>query len=477
MSEADTFANVNDARSPGGNLPVLLRLAGPIALSQLSFTAMGFVDTIMVGRLGEVALAGVALGNAIYFAILIFGLGVIMGVGPLIAQAFGARADEDVARFARQGLWLATLLTPLGLVATYFSGELLGYLGQSEEVVTVALGYQRVLMWSMWPFLAFGVLRSLLESLNRPLVVTALSLAAVGVNALLNYIFIYGNFGCPALGTVGSGIATSITYALLFVGLALYVMVFSDLRRYRVLQELSVPRLDYLLRLLRVGSPIGVSFGLEVGYFSTTAILVGTLGSTALAAHEMVIQLCSISFMVPLAVGMAASIRVGNLVGAREELLARQAGYIAIALGGGAMLVSAVFFMLSPKPLLALFVGSERVAAGEELVSVAVQLLFYAGAFQIMDGIQTATSGSLRGLKDTFWPMVIGLISYWVVGLGAGYYLMGEHGAAGLWMGIVCGISVAAVLLVTRWRRLSGQLKARRSMTTVKPPQLSTAHD
>ena len=437
---------------------VLLRLAGPIALSQLAQTSMGFVDTMMVGRLGAVPLAAVAVGATVHFTILLFGLGVVLGVGPLASQAHGAQRPGDVARYTRQGLWLALLLAPPSMALEYSAAQWLPLLGQEPAVAALAGDYLRAVMWSLWPFLAFGALRSWLEAVNRPLPVTAIALTAVAVNALANRVLIYGWGPVPASGAVGAGYATAVSYLYLLIALVAYAQSRTSLRAFGVFDRWRWPDAVYLRELVRVGLPMGVSFAIESGYFTVTGILVGTLGAVALAAHQIALQLVSFSFMLPLSIGLASTIRVGNLVGAGEPRLARQAGWLAIGLGSGIMVASALLYGLSPKPLVAIFLGTRTDADSLAVAGLAAQLLLLAGIFQVFDGAQTVANGALRGLKDTFWPMVIGLVSYWAIGLSMGVYLMQDRGARGLWIGIIVGLAAAAVALIARWARLSGRV-------------------
>ncbi len=448
------------AVAPDRNVVALLKLAGPIALSQVAQTSMGFVDTAMVGRIGPVDLAAVALGSSIFIAILLLSLGTVLAVGPLVSQAVGAGDDAGISTAARQGLWLAAFLTPVVVALLYLARLALPYLGPEPEVANLAAAYLGAVSWSVLPFLGFGAVRSWLEGLNRPLPVTLCAISAVGVNAAANYMLIYGKLGVPALGAVGTGYATSISYAYLFLVLAAYARSRKNLRQYGVFARLGSPDRAKLRELLRIGTPIGLSFGLEVGMFTVTAILIGGIGAEALAAHQIALQLGALAFMLPLSVSLAATIRVGNLVGAGFTASARRAGWLAIAMGAGVMCVSATIFTVFPQPLVSLFIGAP---SGENsgVAELAVQLLAIAAIFQIVDGIQGTAAGALRGLKDTFVPMLIGLLSYWAIGLSSGYYLAGRYGARGLWIGLCIGLACAAVLLVWRWNRLATSLRPR----------------
>ena len=440
----------------GSNLRALLALAGPIAVSQVAQTSLGFVDTVMVGRLGAGALAAVSIGVAVHYTALMLALGTVMAVGPLASQAHGAGDAREVARYTRQGLWLATLLAPVVVVAEWSAPYWVHLLRQDPDVTPVIGEYLRAVSWSAWPFLAFSALRAWFESVGRPGPVTAIAVSGVGVNAIANYAFVFGHFGASALGAVGAGYATSVSYGYLFLALAAYALSNSGLRAYHVLDRLRRPAWAYLRELCRVGIPMGVSFSLEVGFFSAMGILVGQLGTVQLAAHQISLQMASLSFMLPLAISMAVSIRVGNLVGAGQPARATEAGWLAVGVGGGIMVLSATAYLLVPDAIVALFLGEgATVGEGLAVAELAGGLLLLAGGFQVFDGVQAVTAGSLRGLKDTFYPMVIGLVSYWVIGLPLGYALMDAFAARGLWMGLIAGLACASVALTLRWWRLS----------------------
>lgn len=444
---------------PRGNLSALLALAAPIAVSQVAQSALGFIDTVMVGRLGAVPLAAVALGVTLHYAMLLFAFGAVLGVGPLASQAHGAGRPRDVARYTRQGLYLATALAPVIMAVEYASPYWLGYLGQDPEVAALAGEYLRAVMWTNWPFLAFAALRAWLEAVGRPRPVTVIAVSAVGVNALANYALIFGELGAPALGAVGAGYATALSFLFFFLAGVAYVSTRPELRAYRVFDRARPPDPAYARELLQVGLPMGASFALEAGFFSVIGVLVGTLGAESLAAHQIGLQMVSLSFMVPLALSMATAVRVGNLVGAGRARAARRSGWLGVGLGIGVMVVSAVAYITAPEAIVRLFLGGGGESPEREAVAgIAVQLLFVAGVFQVFDGAQSVASGALRGLKDTFWPMVIASGSYWGIGLGTGYYLMGAYGAPGLWGGLVAGLAAASAALLWRWRLLSRRI-------------------
>ncbi len=450
-----------DARATLVDVRATLVLAGPIVVSQLAQVSNGLVDTIMVGRLGPTALAGVALGSSVFFTTALVCLGVVLAVGPMVSQAAGAGDREGVARSARQGLWMALVLALPAGALLQFAAPLLALTRQDPRVLAIAGGYLGAVAWGIGPFLGFGVLRSFAEGLEKPTPVTLIALSAVAVNVFANDTFIYGRYGVPAMGAVGVGWATATSYWYLFAALALFTQARPLFRRYGVFRHLSRPDPAFFRELFRVGWPIGISFGIEAGLFTATAVMAGALGGTALAAHQIAIQCASFTFMVPLSVGLAGSVRVGQAVGGGRGHEARRAGLTAIGLALVFMCGAALAFLTVPRPLIGLFLDGDR-GANRPVVELAVGLLGIAGAFQVFDGIQAAAAGALRGLKDTRVPMLIGLAAYWGVGLTAAYALgFGAGlGARGLWMGLVLGLATAAAGLTWRFHRRSLHLEA-----------------
>ncbi len=431
-----------------------LRLAGPVVGAQLAQMSMGFVDTVMVGRLGPEALAGVALGNTTFFFLLIVCMGAVQAVGPMVSQAHGAGRAEAVARSVRQGLWLAVLLALPAMLLLWNMGAILRGLGQAEVAVAGAQGYLRAILWGFPAALAFMALRSFVEGLSRPLPVTVITVCGVGLNVAANYVLMYGALGAPALGLTGTGWATTLVFWFMLVVLAVFVQRVPPFRAYRIFARLRSPDPTYFRELLRIGWPIGISSGVEAGLFMITALMMGTLGATALAAHQIAIQCAAFTFMVPLGIGIAASVRVGQAAGRGVRGGVRRAGYTGVLLATGVMTPSAVLFWTVPEAIVGLYLDPQD-PANAAVVRLAVALLGIAAVFQVFDGVQVAAMGALRGLKDTRVPMLIALATYWGVGLTAGYVLglaLGR-GATGLWWGLVVGLTAASVLLLMRFRR------------------------
>ena len=433
-----------------------LRLAGPVVAAQLAQMSMGLTDVIMVGRLGEQALAGIALGNAVFFFLSIAGMGVMMAVGPMVSQAYGAGKTEPIERSVRQGFWLGLMLAVPSVTLLSMMDPVLRAVGQPDHVVDGAMAYIRAIRWGYLPFLWLMVLRSFVESISRPWPVTIFTLCGVGLNIVANAVLIYGRFGFPEMGIAGTGWASTTVFWFLVLSLTAYVRILPALRVYRIFATFGRPDPHYFGILFRLGWPIGVSLGIESGLFTFTALLMGSIGATALAAHQVALQCAAFTFMVPLGIGMASAVRVGQAVGRNDLAEARRAGVTGIVLAFGFMTLAATAFWGFPRSIIGLFLHVADPRNGP-VIRLAVTLLGIAAVFQVFDGIQVSAAGSLRGLKDTRRPMLIGFISYWMVGLTCGYGLgfVAGYGAPGLWWGLVIGLATAAVLLSWRFHRLT----------------------
>lgn len=427
-----------------------LALAAPLVGVQLAQMSMSFVDVVMVGRLGTAALAAAVLGSTVFFTLALLGIGVVLSVQPTVAQAVGAGDETLVGRATRQGLWLGTLVGVPMVVALGFAEPALVWTGQDPETAALAAAYLGAIRWGLLPDLWFTALRGLCEGVARPRAILVVTIIATAFNAGLNDVLMYGRFGAPALGLVGTGWSSAITLLLMFAALGLYVHR-GSLARYRVFRDLRRPDPAMLRTLFGLGWPIGISLGLEAGLFTAATLLVGRLGEVALAAHQVALNAASVAFMVPLGIGMAGSVRVGQAVGRGDAAGAARAGWTAIGLGAAFMGLSALLFWLRPGWVVWIYAGAQP---DPEVAALAVSLLGIAAVFQLFDGTQAAAGGALRGLKDTRGPMVVGAVSYWGVGLTAGAALsLGlGWGAVGLWWGLTGGLAVAAALLVARFR-------------------------
>lgn len=441
------------AASPGGEVRATLALAVPIVLVQLAQMSMSFVDVSMVGRLGTEALAAIVLGSTTFFTLMLVCLGVLIAVQPTVSQAVGAGDTEAAARGARQGLWLALILGVPFTIALGFAEPALLATGQAPETAALAADYLGAIRWGFVPNLCFVALRGLCEGDARPRPVLAVTLLGVVANVVFNYGLMYGAWGLPALGVVGTGWSSALTMTVMFLALAVVVRT-GELARFRVFVGLRRPDPEALGALFRLGWPIGVGFGLEAGIFAATTLLVGRLPNhvVALAAHQIAINAASVTFMVPLGIGMAGAIRVGQAAGRGDADGARRAGWMATGLGAAFMVGSALLFWLAPEAVVWVYAGADP---QPEVAALAASLLGVAAVFQLFDGVQASVAGALRGLKDTRVPMLIAAFSYWGVGLTVGGTLglgMGL-GAPGLWWGLTLGLATAAVGLSARFAR------------------------
>lgn len=429
-----------------------LTLALPLILAQLAQMSASFVDTLMVGRLGNTQLAGIALGGSIFFLTFLVCGGVLFSVGPTVSQAFGAGETKAAGRAAQQGFFLALLLSVPAVILFSQIGRILPLLGQEPGAVRLATGYVQAIAWGFVPALLTISLRGLLEGISNPRPVMYIAFLAVGFNALMNYLLMFGNWGFPALGLVGTGYASALSFWLSLALLVLYSA--RTLPQFEVFRFCGVDA-KVLFDLLRIGLPIGLTLGFEAGLFSATAILMGTLGTIPLAAHQIAIQSASFTFMVPLGLASATAVRVGQAVGRRDPGGVQRAGWVGIVLSAGVMLVSALTFWFLPELVVGLYLDADD-PANAAVVRTAARFLAFAAVFQVFDGLQVSAAGALRGLKDTRAPMLISLLSYWGVGLSTGALLafMLGLGGRGLWLGLVLGLVTAAFLLVGRFRRL-----------------------
>jgi MATE family multidrug resistance protein len=453
-------------RPRAGDLRQMLRLALPVVVVQLGLMTMGAADTIMVGHVSGPALAAVALANLYFFAVAIFGQGALLALDPLVAQAVGAGDEPAVARALQRGFVLALLLTlPLGLLLLP-AGPLFRLLGQPADVVPAAAAYTRISVLGLVPFLGFIVLRQTLQAMHRLRPIVVAIVAANLVNVLLNWVLIYGHLGAPPLGVMGSAWATVGSRWLMALGIAaLAAPHLAHLARPLRREALE---LAPLLRMLRLGAPIGLQQQLEFGAFGAIGVLMGWLGSTEMAGHQVALNLASLTFMVPLGVSGAAAVLVGQAVGAGDAARARRAAGAALAIGSAFMLCSGLAFLALPHALARVYSNDPAV------IGLAAALLPIAGLFQLFDGWQVVAIGVLRGVGDTRTPMILNVLGFWMLGIPVSAYLgLGAGGGPrGLWWGLVVGLAVVSVCLLARVRlRLGRDLRRVR----VEPAHASAA--
>lgn len=425
-------------------LAAAVRLAAPVVFVQLGSMLMGVVDTVMLGHFSAEALAAGALGHSTNITLLMFGLGTLAVLDPLISQAYGAREPEAVAAHLQRGVLLAlALCLPMGLLL-WDIAPLLRAAGQPEAIVGDAAAYARGIVWGIPAYFLFMVVRQALQAMSvvRP----AGWAIVVGniLNILLDWVLIFGHLGFPVLGVAGSAYATSTARWLMLAWL-----VFASRRQLAPYWRgftAEAARLPSYLRLLRIGVPIGLHQSIEILLFASAGLLMGRMGVAQLAGHQIAINVASLAFMVPLGISGAATTRVGNAIGRQDMPGARRAALACLLLGGGVMVLFAILFAWFPEALTRLYT---RDAA---TIAVAALLLPIAAMFQVFDGLQVVSVGVLRGTADTAVPAILALLGFWAVGLPAGWFLgfrLG-HGPAGIWWGLTIGLAAVASLLLLR---------------------------
>ncbi len=419
-----------------------LKVGFPIILAQLLQMSMNFVDTVMAGRLSALDLAAVAIGSSVLLPFLVFGLGTLMAVNPIVAQNYGSRRFNQIGSNARQVLWMSQLIAlPFFFIIRNLDFVMIG-IGVESEVIPVASGYLKAISWGIFPGFAYGALRYFNEglSVSRP----GMYVALVGTlaNIPLNYVLMFGKFGFPQLGAIGTGYASAIVYMIMFLCIFAFTYSFKPYKRFDIFGRFRLPEKTYMKEIASIGFPIGISATMEVSMFAIVSLLMGALGTIAVAGHQIAINFAAMTFMVPFGLSMAITARVGQSAGKGKMGEARFKGFVGVGLCTLFMSFTAVLMILFPEYIVAIYTNDADVA------DMAVQLLFMAAIFQISDGLQVGGFGALRGLKDTKKPMYVNIFAYLVVGLTLAWYL-GIHldiGPIGLWTGLIVGLTIAGIL-------------------------------
>lgn len=438
-------------RPTKAELVEMARLALPIVLVNVGMQGQGLVDAIMLGRVSSADLAAGGLGNFYFFGVAIIGIGILMALDPVIAQGVGAKDDAQIARGIQRGV-LMTVIVALVVSLLFLPARgVLALLGQPEDVVPLAGAY---VLWSipgMLPFFAFNMLRQTLQAFHRVAPVVVAVVVGNVVNAFLNWVLIYGNLGFEPRGVVGSSIATSISrWVMAFVVLAgAWPTIKPYITRWHPESLLVAP----LLRMFRLGLPVGLQFLAEAGAFGMTTVMTGWMGTTVLAGHEIALSLASMTFMVPMGVAAAAAVMVGHAIGRGDMAASRRDAVAALVVGVGFMALCAIVFAIVPEALAGLYTRDAATFA------LAATLIPIAAVFQVFDGTQVVSASILRGAGDTRVPAILHGLSFWAVGipLGALIAFKFEQGAAGLWWGLTAGLAAAAVLQVHRVRMKLGR--------------------
>jgi MATE family multidrug resistance protein len=427
------------------------RLAYPVVIGQIGHMMMGVVDSIMVGKIGAAPLAAASVANGIFLMILVFGLGISFVLSPLVAMAIGAKNVSKTKKIFQHGILINMIFSVILCLLTFLSANFIKYLNQPPEVEVLAISYMKILGFSLSPLMFFQSFKQFLEGLAVMKPAMVVTLLANIVNMFANWVFIYGNLGFPALGLNGAGIATFITRTIMAMTLSTYVIRSARFRIY--LPDILFKKIDLkvIKRILRIGIPGGFQHFFEVGAFAGSAIIIGWIGTKSLAAHQIALNLASISFMIITGISAAAAVRVGHATGKNDQTATRNAGFSSIVLAMMIMGCFAIIFILLRDFLPVLYISDF------EVVRIASSLLIIAALFQIFDGAQAVSIGALRGLEDAKIPMLITFISYWCIGLPAGclFAFVFELGVLGVWIGLMLSLISSATLLVLRFHLIS----------------------
>ncbi|MBE9067222.1 MATE family efflux transporter [Leptolyngbya cf. ectocarpi LEGE 11479] len=437
-----------------------VKLAIPLISAQVAQSATGFADTIMMGRMGADVLAAGGLAAIIYMVIMTATSGVVMGVSPLVAAAFGAGQKSQIEQVARQGLWLAVLIAIPAMVMTGNLDEWMLRAGQSPSVVALTDTYLKIILWSFLPMTGFTALRSTVSALSQAKPIMVIIMVGTVFNIVGNYLLGFGKWGLPPMGLAGLALATMLTWWGMFTALALYVLLHPTLQDYRIFQTLHRPRLRTLKQLIWVGVPIGIFSALESGFFLTIMLWMGRLGTATLAAHQVILQTIVVVFMIPLGISFATTVRVGQWFGRRDWVGMQQATWVSMGLTTVSMMGVSLAFLLFPKQIVGIYLDVNS-PENAEIVALAIPLLTIAAITMVLDGLQKAVYGALQGLQDTQVPMVLNVLGFWGVGLSVSYALgfQLDMGSRGLWIGQSVAIATVAILFSGRLYQLLGRGK------------------
>jgi MATE family multidrug resistance protein len=433
----------------------MLRLAAPLALTELGWLAMGFVDTVMVGRLPDsaTAIGAVSLGTTLFYTIGLFGSGIMLGLDTLVAQAYGAGKLEECHRTLWNALYLALILSPAVMFAVLACVPLFPRFGLSPALVTATVPFLKALIWSTLPLVLYFALRRYLQAMNivKPVVFTLVS--ANLVNLLGNWILVYGHLGMPAFGVAGSGWSTCVSRVYMVLALAVAAIYYDRKRNAGLWRASRRIELRRMIELLRLGLPAASQLLAEIGAFTLATFLIGRLGALALAGHQIALNVASFTYMVPLGISSAAAVRVGQAVGARDVHAAARAGWTALFLGACFMSSCGLVLFSFSRPIARIYTPQT------EVVRAGAVLLMVAAVFQLFDGLQVVATGALRGAGNTRTPMLANLFGYWAIGLPLGALLCFRWrlGAPGMWMGLCVALVMIGSVLAVVWHRVIQQ--------------------
>ena len=429
-------------------------LAYPVMLSQLGHVLVGVADNLMVGRLGTIPLAAASLANAVFFLLLTFGIGVSYAITPLVAAADGAHDHPTISEVLKHGLLINMITGVLLFAIVLVGGNGLNFLDQPENVVVLAIPYLAVITFSIIPFMLFQTFRQFAEGLSMTKQAMYITVSANVINVVLNYIFIFGKLGVPAMGLMGAGWATLISRIIMGLMMLNFVYYHKKFKQYREGFSLKNYSMVFVKKMLRIGVPAAFQFAFEVSAFAGAAIMIGWFGANALAAHQIALNLVSISYMMASGLSAAATIRVGNQLGRKDIITLRRAAFTIFIMVTAFMALCGLIFYFGRYYFPTFYINDPQV------INLAASLIIIAAFFQLSDGVQVVSLGALRGLKDLKVPTIVTFIAYWVLGLPIGYWLglKYNYGSEGIWIGLLIGLTTAALLLSIRFNRLTKKL-------------------
>jgi MATE family multidrug resistance protein len=435
----------------------LISLATPVLLASVAQTGMGFVDTVMAGGVSATDMAAVAVASSIWFPTIIFGAGLLMALVPVVAQLNGADKTEQVPFEIFQGFWLSIFLTIPIVVVLLQTQVILGYMDVEPILAEKTIGYMNAIVWSAPAFLLYQTLRSFTDGMAVTKPAMIIGFIGLGANIPLNWAFVYGKFGLPAMGGVGCGVATAIVFWVMLVSMFVYILISSKLKHVKLFSTPHKAVLKSQIRLVKLGLPVALAIFFEVTLFAIVALLVAPLGSTIVAAHQVAINFSSLVFMLPLSIGIAASIQVGHRLGEENIDGAKVTSHVALLLGLSMAVCSGIITVVFREQITALYTSDPTVSV------VATQLLIIAAIYQLTDSVQVIGGGILRGYKDMKAIFTCTFIAYWMLGLPSGYVLaatdivVDKMGVYGYWIGFIIGLTSAAIMLSVRLRWMHKQ--------------------
>ncbi|USH03944.1 MATE family efflux transporter [Grimontia kaedaensis] len=435
----------------------IIKLGIPVFIAQLAQTSMSFVDTVMAGGVSATDMAAVAVATSIWLPSILFGIGILIAMVPIIAQLNGSGRQNKIPFQVQQGIYLAILLSvPIGLLL-YNASHIINYMNVEEALTEKTIGYLYAVILAVPAFLLFQVLRNLAEGISLTVPAMIIGFIGLAANVPLNWIFVYGKFGAPALGAVGCGVATTIVYWLMLIAMFVYVLVNKRLKAINAFTSFTAPDISALKRIFKMGLPVAASIFFEVTMFAGIALLISPLGSIIVAAHQIAMNFASMVFMLPMSLATAVSIRVSHQLGEKSTEGAARAAKLGILIGLTTAMVTATLTVIFREPIILLY------NSNPEVVLMAANLMLLAAVYQCMDAIQVVAAGALRGYKDMGAIFIRTFIAYWILGVPIGYILgmtdliVEPMGAYGFWVGIIIGLTSAAIMLGIRLRWIRKQ--------------------